>query len=72
MALFEHKIRKLSSLSSQEINAIAAFLTTNVKTFAPWKDSLDGLKKLIQTSQLVEYRDEKNQNESVRTTPPAH
>lgn len=73
MALFEHKIRKLSSLTAAEINAIAAFLTTNVKTFAPWKDSLEGMKKLIQTSQLVEYHDEKAETaEGVRTyiSPP--
>mmetsp|Transcript_32193 Transcript_32193/g.44661 ORF Transcript_32193/g.44661 Transcript_32193/m.44661 type:complete len:778 (-) Transcript_32193:255-2588(-) len=64
MALFEHKLRKQSRLSTQEINAIAAYLTTNVKVFSAWKDSLETLKGLIKMSELMEYPEEESTDEN--------
>lgn len=70
MALFEHKLRKQTQLSTPEINAISAYLTTNVKVFNTWKDSLDSMKALIRCSELIEFRDTTTVTDPVR--PPAN
>eukprot|EP00959_Pyramimonas_sp_CCMP1952_P271762 5682347-Pyramimonas_sp.AAC.1 len=58
MSLFEHKLKRQTQLSGQEINAIAAYLSTNVKIFKKMRNSLDALKNLIRISDYVELKED--------------
>jgi len=58
MSLFEHKLKRQTRLSPPEIDAIAAYLSTNITIFKKLKDSMDTLKSLIKASEYVEVKED--------------
>jgi len=58
MSLFEHKLKRQTRLSPPEIDAIAAYLSTNITIFKKLKNSMDTLKSLIKASEYVEVKED--------------
>mmetsp|Transcript_32513 Transcript_32513/g.103528 ORF Transcript_32513/g.103528 Transcript_32513/m.103528 type:complete len:554 (-) Transcript_32513:737-2398(-) len=57
LSLFEHKVKWQTKLSLQEVQAVSAFLTLNVKEFKEVGINQTALKALVATSELLECND---------------